>query len=202
MESAWTSDSSQTQESAAEAKRRSPAFDLSRRSKPTPSMAAATRSRRRTDRSSALHLIAPHRLFRPAELSEFGGPERRLAGRKEFVELRRLDGRAGQHRMRLPAMVDIVLEQMHQQPVATLGLDPVLAMDLDDAVQPLGRERVAEADQAPVDRGLRVAQAGDIREWNGIAPRARPQRPALHRIDVKQIDHVNVVQGLLQTRKE
>ena len=45
-------------------------------------------------------------------------------------------------------------------------------------------------------------QAGDVRIRNRIAPGPWPERSALHRIDVKQIDHVDVVQGLLQARKE
>src|ERR1700742_1067802 len=149
--------------------------------------AVAMHLRWQTHRWSALSLFSPHRLLRPSEIGELGGPERRLADREEFVELRRGDGRARQHRVRLSAMVDVMLEQMHQKAIAAFVLDVALAMDVHDAVQPFGRERVAERDQAAVDRGLRALQTGDIRIWNGGAPGPRSERSALQRIDVKQI---------------
>src|SRR5262249_30429235 len=65
---------------------------------------------------------SPHCLLGPAELLEFGGPERRLRDRKELVELRRRDGGCRQHRVRLATMMDLMLEEMHQQTVASLGL--------------------------------------------------------------------------------
>src|SRR5271154_1007418 len=65
-----------------------------------------------------LRTIAPNTLLCPTKLSEFVGPKRRLFDGEELVELRRRHGCARQHRMGLPAMVDLMLEQVHQQAIA------------------------------------------------------------------------------------
>ncbi len=59
----------------------------------------------------------PHGFFGPTKTVELGGPKRCLC-RKKLVELRRFDGCCGEHGVCLPAMVDLVLEEMHEQAVA------------------------------------------------------------------------------------
>ena len=55
----------------------------------------------------------PHRLLRPAKFAEFGGSQRRFIDCEELVELRRLDVCFRKHGVGLPAMVDLVLKQVH-----------------------------------------------------------------------------------------
>src|SRR6476660_6872248 len=70
---------------------------------------------------------------RQAERAQLIAPQVFFASEEELVELRRLDARARQHRMRLAAMMDVVLEQVLQD------------------VRDLGRRRLAvEPRQVPV----------------------------------------------------
>src|SRR5439155_1267041 len=88
----------------------------------------------RVCRPQARGSLPPDRLLGPAELCKFGVAQRRLAEAEEFVELRRRHAGAAQHRMDLATMMDVVLEQVQQQPVGALLLDAGVAMDADDAV--------------------------------------------------------------------
>ena len=152
--------------------------------------------------SGLVPAIAPDRRLGPSKMFELIGPKWRLAGRKEFIELRRRDARAGQHGMRLAAMMDIMLEQMHEQSVAPLGLHFRVAVDFHDVVEACGRQRIAHRHQPPVDRGLRRRQFGDRPIRNGIFPRLRSEPPALQRVDIAEVDDIDVIQRRLQARKE
>ena len=48
-------------------------------------------------------------------------------------------------------MVDLVLEQMHEQAVAPFGLHPRIAINPHDAAKEVRRQRIADSDQALVD---------------------------------------------------
>src|SRR4051812_36825924 len=104
--------------------------------------------------------------------------------------------------MRLAAMVDLVLKQMHQQPVAAFALHPRVAVDPYDIVEPVRRQRIAEPDQALVHRGLRAAEIGEQWKRHLILPGLWPEPAALDRIHIEQVDDVDVVQGPLQAGKE
>ena len=54
-------------------------------------------------------------ILRQPDFRELAGAKMRFVGAEEFVELRRCDRRAREHRMRLPAMVDLMLEQMREE---------------------------------------------------------------------------------------
>jgi len=51
-------------------------------------------------------------------------------------------------------MMDLVLEEMHEQAVAPFGLYPRIAIDPHDVVEEQGRQRIAGCDQALVDSSL------------------------------------------------
>ncbi len=55
-------------------------------------------------------------------------------------------------------MVDLVLEEMHEQAVAPFGLYPRVAIDPHDAAKEIRRQRIADCDQALVDSSLRMLQ--------------------------------------------
>ena len=57
--------------------------------------------------------IEPQRL-------QVGGAQRRVGREQELVELRRRDRRAGEHRMGLAAMMDLVHEEMRQDAVGAV----------------------------------------------------------------------------------
>jgi hypothetical protein len=78
---------------------------------------------------------APDRLFRRAELGELACAQRGFVGAEELVELRRRDARAGEHRVRLAAMVDLVLEQMREEPRDGLRLHAHAAHDGDGLLE-------------------------------------------------------------------
>ena len=66
----------------------------------------------------------PHSFFGPTKTIELDGPKRCFCDRKKLVELRWFDGCCGEHGVCLPAMVDLVLEEMHEQAVASFSLHP------------------------------------------------------------------------------
>jgi len=100
----------------------------------------------------------PHRPFRPTERRELPGTQERLADREELVKLRRVDRRGAQHGMGLPAMVDLVLEEVEQQTLHSLVLDTIAPMHRDGALQGHVVEAFGEVDQAPVHVRLRPLQ--------------------------------------------
>ncbi len=108
---------------------------------------------------------------------ELRRPQVRFPFRKELVQLRRLHRRPRQHGMGLPAMVDLVLEEMHQQPVAPLHLHPHVAVHPHLAVERLVRQRVADSDQAPVHRRLFAFQVGEGRQGISFAQALGPSIP-------------------------
>ena len=93
-----------------------------------------------------------------AERSELLGPQRRLFGQEELVELRRLHGRAGEHRMGLTAVVDLVLEQVGEHAHERLTLHVVGALDRHGRRE-IG-EAAAERDEPPIDVALRRRERG------------------------------------------
>lgn len=62
--------------------------------------------------------------------------------------------------MCLPTMVDLVLEEMHEQAVAPFGLYARIAIDSHDAAKEFGRQGIADCDQALVDGSLSTLQFG------------------------------------------
>ena len=62
-----------------------------------------------------LTLMPPDQGLGPPELDKIRRPQPRLAGTEKLVQLRRLDRGAAEHGMHLPAMMDLVFEQMRQQ---------------------------------------------------------------------------------------
>lgn len=79
---------------------------------------------------------------------------------EEIVERGRCHPRAHEHGVRLPAVVDLVLEQVCEQPAEGVGLRPGPAQDADRCVQ-IERPRMglaAECDQARVDVPLSLAE--------------------------------------------
>jgi hypothetical protein len=77
----------------------------------------------RNDRRIFTALLAPNSRLSPSKFVEFIRTQRRFRNRKELVELRRWHGGAGEHRVRLTTMMDLVLEQVQQEAVRTLRLD-------------------------------------------------------------------------------
>jgi len=140
-------------------------------------------------------LLPPNCRLCPSELVELGGAQRRLCDREEFVELRRRYGGAAEHRMRLAAMVDLVLKQVQQEAIGPLRLHARAEVHLNDPVWPGFVERIAPGDQASIDRRLGGPQLRDRGTGNWIGPRGRAERAALERIDVEPVDDQDVVQG-------
>src|SRR5207245_2932793 len=69
---------------------------------------------------------------RQPERLELAPAERQLFAKEELVELRRRHRGARQHRVDLAAVVDLVLEQMHQHIAGALDLHVIDALDRDD----------------------------------------------------------------------
>lgn len=104
--------------------------------------------------------------------------------------------------MCLSAMMNLMLEEMHEQPVASFGLHGRVAVDPHNAVENLGCQCIADSNQALVDRGLRRLKRGKGRVRHLVLPGRRAQPSALQRIDIEEVNDMDVVQRALQARKE
>jgi hypothetical protein len=102
----------------------------------------------------------------------------------------------------LAAMMNLMLEQMKQQPVHSLALDAVAAVDLDHAIEAGSAEALHDSDQSPVDLALRDSQQDRGVARLRVGPGRRSKRAALHRVDVKAIDNQDVIEGRAQAWKE
>ncbi|MGY4293221.1 hypothetical protein ACVWXN_001316 [Bradyrhizobium sp. i1.4.4] len=87
-----------------------------------------------------------------------------------------------------------MLNEMHQQPVASLYLDTRISIDPHVFVQRGGCQSIADADEAPVHRCLSFREPCKSWKWDRILPGLRPKPSVLECIDVKEVDDVNVVQ--------
>ncbi len=97
---------------------------------------------------------------------------------EEFVELRRRDRGAGEHRVGLAAVVDLVLEEVGEERVDALARAAVGVADhLDAAVEVGGRQPVAEADQPAVGGGLGGAERGGLGKVGVGGRKAARPRP-------------------------
>src|SRR3569832_2203191 len=99
-------------------------------------------------------------------------------------------------------MMDLVLEQVHQQAVAALVLYPCVAIDPDDIGEARRCLCLAERDQAPVHRGLRRLQLRKRWKRQLVLPGTRSEPSAFQRIDIEQVDDVEVVERALQAGEE
>ena len=87
-----------------------------------------------------------------------------------------------------------MLKQVHQNPVAAVGLHPRIAVDPHGTVETLRRQRIADGDQAFINGGLSDCQFRNGGAWYVALPRHRPEPSALESIDVEQVDDVDMVQ--------
>src|ERR1700752_26068 len=99
-------------------------------------------------------------------------------------------------------MMNLMLKEVHEKPVAAFGLDPRLAVDSHKAVEKLRRQRIAESDQASIDGGLGNRQLRNDGAWYVVLPSRRSQPSAFECIDVEQVDDVDMVQCELQAREK
>src|SRR5690349_17608609 len=99
-------------------------------------------------------------------------------------------------------MMNLMLKQVHQNPVAAVGLYPRISVDPHNIVEKLWRQRIADSDQAFINGALGDRQLRNGREWYVVLPRRRSQPSALECINVEQVDDVDVVQRELQARKK
>src|SRR2546430_445903 len=98
--------------------------------------------------------LAPDRRLAEPELREVPLAQVRFPGAVELVELRRLYARSGKHRMRLAAVMDLVLKEVREETAQAIGSRAVAARNLHHGVQAVLAERFAQRDQAQVGRAL------------------------------------------------
>ena len=84
-------------------------------------------------------LLPPHGFFGPTKTVELSDSKRRFCSRKKFVELWRLDNCSGEHGVRLTTMMNLMLEEMHEETVTPFDLHPRIAIDPHDAAQEIRR---------------------------------------------------------------
>ena len=130
----------------------------------------------------------------PAEGRQIARPHRRIIADDELVKLRRGNGGRGQHRMDLPAMVGLMLEQMRQKIVHPVVLNPLAPINRDDTRQGLGRCTDDKRQQARITIALRRAQAVQRHQAARLVQRGAVQPAAFQCSDVKPVHQQNMVQ--------
>ena len=80
--------------------------------------------------------------------------------------------------------------------------NPRVAIDPYDVVEESRRQRVADSDQAVVDFSLRALEFSERGTRNLILPGLWPEPSTLKRVDVEEIDDVNIIQRHLQAGEE
>src|SRR4051812_43227255 len=141
---------------------------------------------------------------RALELAEFGDAQRRVGGKKKFVELRWSGRGAAQHRMDLATMMDLMDEHMWQYAPDgfVLDTDQRATVDLDVALQIFVGERRAEGDEPLVAPRLCIPQVGCARIGQFVVENGEPLAATGQRVEVIAIDQQDVIQGELQRWKE
>ena len=104
--------------------------------------------------------------------------------------------------MRLAAVMDIVLEEVQQQPVCALGLHASLAMHANNSVRPFLVKRGAKCNQPSIHRSLRRTQLGQRQTRYRIRIRRGSKRAAFECVNIKPIDSQDVVERGLNRRKK
>jgi len=104
--------------------------------------------------------------------------------------------------VRLPTVVNLVLKEMHEKPVAPFRLYQRIAIDPHITIKQIRRQCIADYDQSLVDSSLSTLQLCNGWTWHLLRPRFWPEPSALERVHVEQIDYVNVVQSELKAWEE
>src|SRR6185312_6878227 len=128
---------------------------------------------------------------------------RLLEIKKKLIELRRLNMSAGEHGVRLPAVMDLVLEEMGENAV-----DALLQLSFDTAIgddfpRQIGvGEAVAKANETPVDLCLKRNQFRRVTEHTLVAEYGEAQPALFQRINVQIVDEVVVRERCGDRREE
>ena len=97
---------------------------------------------------------------------------------KKLIELRRLDGGCTQHSVRLAAMMHLMLEKMHQQPIGALDLHIIAALHAAATAQGLLGQRLAKCDQSGDRRApARAVRSARVAPGNWLLQAAGPRLP-------------------------
>src|SRR5262245_45691146 len=121
-------------------------------------------SRRQAHSMIKRPLRRPDLLLGQPDLRELRGAQVRFIRAEEFVELRRLDRRAREHRVRLAAMVDLVLEEMREEPWRRLLLDAGTTRHGDRLGEVGIGQRGADGDKPAIDVMLRGGERSAVVE--------------------------------------
>ena len=99
-------------------------------------------------------------------------------------------------------MMDLVLEQMQEQPVAALGLDAGISVEAHSGAERLLRQGIADGNEPPIDSRLLALQVRHGGAGHPVGPRLGAEPAALEAIDVEPVDDQDVVERRLEAGKE
>src|SRR5262245_297249 len=104
--------------------------------------------------------------------------------------------------MGLAAMMDLMLEEVQEQPVAALGLDAGISVEAHSGGERLLGQDVADGNEAPIDIPLLTLQVrhGGAGHW--VGPRLGAEPATLEAIDVEPVDDEDVVERRLEAWEE
>lgn len=111
-------------------------------------------------RLSVRPIVLPDGPFVELQLLLFLLPKPTVAIEEELIELRRLDAGATEHRMHLAAVMDLMFEQVQQQPIDSFAHHTVDTHQLHGAGEVFLPQGFAERHQPLVGLGLVVHQWG------------------------------------------
>ena len=121
---------------------------------------------------------------------------------EELVQLRRLDRGPAQHCVRLAAVVDLVFEEMQQQPDGALALDSLAPVYLHNVVQRRLGQLVAGRYQPPVHISLSHGKLSHDSAGKRVGPGAGAKVAALDGIDIEPVDYEIVIERGLDRTEE
>lgn len=151
---------------------------------------------------SPVSRLAPHGILRPPKLRELVGAKRCLSHGEKLIELRRGHRRGAHHGVRLTSVMDLVLKHMQQKPVHPLALDARAPVHGHDTLQTGSVQGFDHGDQTPIHRRLRDCECRNCCIRFRVRPGRRPERAALHGVDIEQVDDQDMVERGKQAWKE
>src|SRR5689334_11786649 len=105
--------------------------------------------------------------------------------------------------MHLPAMMDVVQEEMRKQVADPLRYDACLAAICRDTPVQVGiRQAVAKGDQLAVEPGLRLGEFPRLLIWLETRSDGAPHAALFQHVEIEEIDQKDVVQRFPDRREE
>ena len=150
------------------------------------------------------HVLTPNRIFGEAELGKVLTTQFLFLfmTEKKFIKLWWCHRRSCEHGMNLPAVVNLMLEQMEENAIDAFELRPTIANQGHTCGKSSSAEFVTKVDQPAIHGTLRAVKTGNCREWNFWSEGRSPNAGTLKRTDIEPIDGIIMVERVDYRREK